>query len=198
MNRPHTGGHEWSPTVTGGQFVDSASPRDRWNDRDLGGMSRSFTRQRPLVRTQYRPLDVAAGQRTMLRSVLLTRVRSHCSSQARGQPRRDPITEERARYDLGEPSPEILEAVDPPAQPTQRWSPRCSSIGWSTVGSVATYECAACGMSVNATCGHCDAPLVNEVLTRDDGSTVQVSKCPNDHGKIKSPLCCGTDMACTI
>ena len=63
---------------------------------------------------------------------------------------------------------------------------------------VATYECSICGMSVNATCGHCDAPLVNAVLTRDDGSTVQVSQCPNDHGKIKSPLCCGTDMACTL
>ena len=25
---------------------------------------------------------------------------------------------------------------------------------------------------------------------------VQISKCPNDHGKIKSPLCCGQDMSC--
>ena len=73
--------------------------------------------------------------------------------------------------------------------------PRITS---SSVDAVATYECATCGMSVNATCGHCDAPLVNEVLTRDDGSTVQVSQCPNDHGKIKSPLCCGADMACTV
>lgn len=71
-------------------------------------------------------------------------------------------------------------------------------VTWGSLGSVATYECSVCGMSVNATCGHCDAPLVNEVLERDDGSTVQVSQCPNDHGKIKSPLCCGTDMACTI
>jgi hypothetical protein len=53
-------------------------------------------------------------------------------------------------------------------------------------------------MSVNATCGHCGEPLVNDVLTRDDGSTVHISKCPNDHGKIKSPLCCGVDMACSI
>ena len=63
---------------------------------------------------------------------------------------------------------------------------------------VATYECSSCGMSVNATCGHCDAPLVNAVLTRDDGSTVQVSQCSNGHGKIKSPLCCGADMACSL
>ena len=51
---------------------------------------------------------------------------------------------------------------------------------------MATYECSSCGMSVNAT------------LTRDDGSTVQVSKCPNDHGKIKSPMCCGADMSCAV
>ena len=61
-----------------------------------------------------------------------------------------------------------------------------------------TYECSSCGMTVNATCGACDAPLVNDVLTRDDGSTVQISKCPNEHGKIKSPLCCGADMTCSI
>ena len=63
---------------------------------------------------------------------------------------------------------------------------------------MATYECASCGMSVNATCGACDAPLVDATLTRDDGSTVQVSKCPNDHGKIKSPMCCGADMSCAM
>jgi hypothetical protein len=37
--------------------------------------------------------------------------------------------------------------------------------------------------------------LVNDTLNLDDGSAVQVSKCPNDHGKIKSPMCCGQDMA---
>jgi len=62
---------------------------------------------------------------------------------------------------------------------------------------MATYKCDICGMSVNATCGECDAPLVNADLALDDGSTVQVSECPNGHGKIKSPLCCGQDMACT-
>ena len=63
---------------------------------------------------------------------------------------------------------------------------------------MATYECSVCGMSVNATCGKCDAPLVNGTLTLDDGNDIQVSSCPNDHGKIKSPLCCGQDMSCTI
>jgi predicted ATP-dependent serine protease len=59
---------------------------------------------------------------------------------------------------------------------------------------MATYECDVCGMSVNATCGTCDEPLVNDSLTKDDGTSVQISKCPNDHGKIKSPMCCGKDM----
>lgn len=63
---------------------------------------------------------------------------------------------------------------------------------------MATYECSSCGMSVNATCGTCDAPLVNDTIQRDDGSSVQVSKCPNGHGKIKSPMCCGVDMSCAV
>ena len=53
-------------------------------------------------------------------------------------------------------------------------------------------------MSVNATCGHCDTPLENDSLELPDGSEVQISKCPNGHGKIKSPLCCGQDMSCSI
>ena len=62
---------------------------------------------------------------------------------------------------------------------------------------MATYECSNCGMSVNATCGKCDAPLVDDVLKLDNVSEVQISKCPNDHGKIKSPTCCGNDMSST-
>ena len=62
---------------------------------------------------------------------------------------------------------------------------------------MATYTCEKCGMSVNTTCGSCDAPLENENLPKDDGSSVQVSKCPNGHGMIKSPMCCGQDMVCT-
>ena len=50
---------------------------------------------------------------------------------------------------------------------------------------MATYECSKCGMSVNATCAKCNAHLVNDTLKLDDGSKVQISKCPNNHGKIK-------------
>ena len=53
-------------------------------------------------------------------------------------------------------------------------------------------------MAVNATYAKCDAPLENDMLTIDDGTQVQISKCPNEHGKIKSPLCCGQDMTCTV
>ena len=38
---------------------------------------------------------------------------------------------------------------------------------------MATYECSKCGMSVNATCGKCDKPLVNDMLKLDDGTEVQ-------------------------
>ena len=62
---------------------------------------------------------------------------------------------------------------------------------------MATYECSICGMSVNATCGKCNESLVDDTIDVD-GSEVQVSKCPNGHGKIKSPSCCGKDMNCSI
>ena len=61
-----------------------------------------------------------------------------------------------------------------------------------------TYECSKCGMSVNATCGKCNSPLVNGNIKLEDGSSVQISECPNKHGKIKSPLCCGQDMTCSV
>ena len=63
---------------------------------------------------------------------------------------------------------------------------------------MATYTCSVCGMAVNATCAKCDAPLVNDTITKDTGASVQISKCPNGHGKIKSPMCCGQDMTCSI
>ena len=63
---------------------------------------------------------------------------------------------------------------------------------------MSTYSCSQCGMSVNATCGKCDKPLENGTLTLDNGSTVQISSCPDGHGKIKSPLCCGQDMTCAV
>ena len=53
-------------------------------------------------------------------------------------------------------------------------------------------------MAVNASCAKCDTPLVNAIQTKEDGSEVQVSKCPDCDGKIKSPMCCGADMGYQI
>ena len=63
---------------------------------------------------------------------------------------------------------------------------------------MATYTCDKCGMSVNMTCAKCGAELVNDTITTPDGASVQVSKCPAGHGKIKSPMCCAQDMTCSI
>ena len=63
---------------------------------------------------------------------------------------------------------------------------------------MATYECSNCGMGVNASCAKCNEPLVDGELKLDDGGEVQISECPNGHGKIKSPMCCGNDMSCAI
>ena len=71
-------------------------------------------------------------------------------------------------------------------------------INYMEINNMATYECSKCGMSVNATCAKCNAQLVNDILKLDDSSEVQISKCPNKHGKIKSPVCCGQDMSCSI
>ena len=35
---------------------------------------------------------------------------------------------------------------------------------------MATYECSKCGMSVNATCGKCNEPLIDDMLNIDDGT----------------------------
>jgi len=48
------------------------------------------------------------------------------------------------------------------------------------------------------TCGHCGKALVHDELSRPDGSAVLIAKCPEGHGKIKSPMCCGEDMTCSI
>lgn len=63
---------------------------------------------------------------------------------------------------------------------------------------MATYTCQVCGMSVNMTCAKCGAELVHDTLSKDDGSTVAVSKCPNGDGMIKSPICCAQDMTCNV
>ncbi len=64
---------------------------------------------------------------------------------------------------------------------------------------MALYTCEKCGMSVGTmTCGQCGAELVNDTITTGAGAQVQVSKCPEGHGKVKSPMCCGQDMTCEI
>ena len=63
---------------------------------------------------------------------------------------------------------------------------------------MATYECKSCGMAVNASCAKCDTPLVDGFLALEDGTKVQVSRCPDCEGKIKSPSCCGVEMSCYI
>lgn len=64
---------------------------------------------------------------------------------------------------------------------------------------MAMYTCEKCGMSVGTmTCGRCDAELVHDELSLPDGNAVFVAKCPAGHGKVKSPMCCGNDMTCTV
>jgi len=48
------------------------------------------------------------------------------------------------------------------------------------------------------TCGKCGKPLAHDTIKTADGKDVHVSKCPDGHGKVKSPMCCGQDMACTV
>ncbi len=64
---------------------------------------------------------------------------------------------------------------------------------------MAFYTCDVCGMSVGTvTCGKCGKELVHDKITTDAGAAVAVAKCPDGHGMIKSPQCCGTDMTCAI
>ena len=61
------------------------------------------------------------------------------------------------------------------------------------------YKCDQCGMSIGTiTCGECGKQLVHDTVKKDDGTEVHVAKCPEGHGMIKSPTCCGTDMTCKI
>ena len=63
---------------------------------------------------------------------------------------------------------------------------------------MATYACNKCGMAVNTNCAKCDVTLVDDSLELDNGTKVQIAKCPSCEGKIKSPSCCGEEMACSI
>jgi len=61
------------------------------------------------------------------------------------------------------------------------------------------YSCNACGMGVvGMKCAKCGADMVPDTITKADGTTVSVTRCPEGCGKIKSPMCCGTDMVCSI
>jgi hypothetical protein len=53
-------------------------------------------------------------------------------------------------------------------------------------------------MSVNMTCGKCGKELEHDSIAKDDGSKVAIAKCPDGDGKVKSPLCCGQDMTCSV
>lgn len=64
---------------------------------------------------------------------------------------------------------------------------------------MALYTCSKCGMSVGTmTCGKCGKELVHETLDLGEGVKVDIAKCPDGHGKVKSPQCCGEDMSCPV
>ena len=64
---------------------------------------------------------------------------------------------------------------------------------------MALYTCGKCGMSVGTmTCGQCGKELVHDTLTLDVDRKVDIAKCPEGHGKVKSPQCCGDDMSCSL
>ena len=61
------------------------------------------------------------------------------------------------------------------------------------------YTCEECGMSIGSmTCGECDQELTHSTIVKPDGSNVHIAECPEGHGKIKSPMCCGQDMNCRV
>jgi hypothetical protein len=60
------------------------------------------------------------------------------------------------------------------------------------------YTCDKCGMGVKGmSCAKCGKELVHGTISKD-GADIHVSKCPDGHGMIKSPQCCGQDMACPV
>ena len=64
---------------------------------------------------------------------------------------------------------------------------------------MAEYKCDQCGMGVTGMkCAKCGSGLVHDHITVGDGETVAVTKCPDGSGQIKSPMCCGSDMTCSV
>ena len=55
---------------------------------------------------------------------------------------------------------------------------------------MAEYVCESCGMGVvGMKCAKCDKDLVHDHISKEDGTKVAIAKCPDGHGKIKSPMC---------
>ena len=64
---------------------------------------------------------------------------------------------------------------------------------------MAEYKCDHCGLGVSGmNCAKCGKELVHDHLTKDDGTQVAIAECPDDHGKIKSQMCCVHDMVCDL
>ena len=64
---------------------------------------------------------------------------------------------------------------------------------------MAEFKCEHCGMGVTGLkCSKCGKDLVHDHITTDAGSEIGVAKCPDGCGMIKSPQCCGHDMACDV
>ncbi|MEO2159657.1 MAG: hypothetical protein ABGX14_00935, partial [bacterium] len=64
---------------------------------------------------------------------------------------------------------------------------------------MAEFTCEHCGMGVTGmNCAKCGKELVHDHITKDDGTKVGVAKCPDGRGMIKSPMCCGHDMSCSV
>lgn len=60
------------------------------------------------------------------------------------------------------------------------------------------YHCDKCGMGVKGlTCAKCDSELESATINDKQGKKVQVAKCPEGCGMIKSPTCCAQDMSCS-
>lgn len=57
-----------------------------------------------------------------------------------------------------------------------------------------SYTCNDCDMTIdNLVCSHCHQELIQDEI-EVDGEPLQVAKCTQCQGMIKSPQCCGKDM----
>ena len=63
---------------------------------------------------------------------------------------------------------------------------------------IATGSTAASSVTLNNMGADQIAQKTAFTVTKADGGVVEISECPNGHGKIKSPLCCCSDMSCAV